>query len=80
MATSRERQQNLVLVLLGLLVVYLVVMAVPPLRTFFSLTTMHPVDYLFIGAAALIWSLIQRWLWRFHLLEHLLQLQWEEEP
>ncbi len=63
----------------GLLVVYLVVLALPPLRTFFSLTALHPIDYLFIGGAALIWSLIQRWLWRCRLLERLLQLQWEEE-
>jgi cation-transporting ATPase E len=64
----------------GLLVVYLVVIALPPLRTFFSLTALHPIDYLFIGAAALIWSIIQRWLWRGHLLERLLQLKWEDEP
>jgi cation-transporting ATPase E len=58
----------------GLLVVYLVVIALPPLRAFFSLTALHPIDYLFIGAAALIWSIIQRWLWRAHLLERFLQL------
>ncbi len=63
----------------GLLVVYLVVIALPPLRTFFSLTALHSMDYLFIGAAALIWSIIQRWLWRGHFLERLLQLKWEDE-
>jgi len=63
----------------GLLVVYLVVIALPPLRTFFSLTALHPIDYLFIGAAALIWSIIQRWLWRGHLLERFLRLNWEDD-
>lgn len=63
----------------GLLLAYLVVIVMPPLRTFFSLTALHSLDYLFIGAAALIWSLIQRWLWRGRLLERLLQLREENE-
>ena len=63
----------------ALLVVYLVVIAVPPLRTFFSLTALHPVDYLFIGAAALIWSIIQRWIWRGNLLERFLHLKHEDD-
>lgn len=58
----------------GLLVVYLGVIAFPPLRTFFSLAALHPIDYLFIGAAALLWSIIQRWLWRARILERLLHL------
>ncbi|BCL82754.1 cation transporter E1-E2 family ATPase [Ktedonobacteria bacterium brp13] len=63
----------------GLLVVYLGVIAFPPLRTFFSLAALHPIDYLFIGAAALLWSIIQRWLWRAHILERLLHLPWEDK-
>ncbi|GCE12851.1 HAD-IC family P-type ATPase [Tengunoibacter tsumagoiensis] len=63
------------LLAVGLLVVYLVVIAFPPLRTFFSLTALHPTDYLFIGAAALIWSILQRWIWHAHLLERFLQLR-----
>jgi cation-transporting ATPase E len=63
----------------ALLVVYLVVIAVPPLRTFFSLTALRPIDYLFIGGEALIWSIIQRWIWRKHLLERFLQLKQEDE-
>jgi cation-transporting ATPase E len=63
----------------GLLVVYLVVLTVPPLRTFFSLTALHLVDYLLIGAAVLLWGLIQRWIWRRHLLERLLQLTWKND-
>lgn len=63
----------------GLLVVYLVVIATPPLRVFFSLTALHPIDSLFIGVAALLWSILQHWLWRAHVLERLLHLSWEEE-
>lgn len=64
----------------GLLVVYLGVIAFPPLRTFFSLAALPPIDYLFIGTAALLWSIIQRWLWRAHVLERLLHLTWDDEP
>lgn len=63
----------------ALLMVFLGVMAIPPLRTFFSLTALHPIDSLFIGAAALIWSIIQRWIWRAHILERFLQIKWEDE-
>jgi cation-transporting P-type ATPase E len=62
------------LLALGLLIVYLVVITVPPLRTFFSLAALRPIDYLFIAAAALIWSLVQRWIWRLHLFEKFLYL------
>ena len=67
------------LLAVGLLLVYLVVIAMPPLRAFFSLTALHPFDYLFIGAAALIWSIIQRWIWRGRLLERFLQLNQEDD-
>lgn len=63
----------------GLLGLYLGVIAFPPLRTFFSLAALHPIDYLFIGGVAVFWSVIQRWLWRAHILEHLLHLPWNDE-
>lgn len=63
----------------GLLLVYLAVIALPPLRAFFSLSALHPIDSLFIGVAALLWSILQRWLWRAHVLERLLHLRWEED-
>jgi cation-transporting ATPase E len=63
----------------GLLALYLVVIAIAPLRAFFSLAALHPIDYLLIGAAALLWSVVQRWLWRAHVLERLLWLRQEED-
>jgi cation-transporting ATPase E len=63
----------------GLLVVYLLVVAIAPVRAFFSLAALNTMDYLFIGAAALIWSIIQRWIWRAHLLERFLQLNWKDQ-
>jgi cation-transporting ATPase E len=62
-----------------LLFVYIGVIAIPPLRDFFSLTALHPIDYLVIGAAALLWSIIQRWIWRGNLLERFLQQEREVE-
>ena len=62
------------LLALGLLLVYLVVITIAPLRAFFSLTALDVRDYFFIGAAALIWSLVQRWIWRANLLERFLQI------
>ncbi|HET8912235.1 MAG TPA: hypothetical protein VFN23_12265, partial [Ktedonobacteraceae bacterium] len=62
-----------------LLLVFLGVLAIEPLRTFFSLAALHPIDYLLIGAAALIWSVLQRWIWRAHLLERFLHIRWEDE-
>lgn len=63
----------------GLLMIYLVIIAIAPVRTFFSLTALNTTDYLFIGAAALIWGLVQRWIWRIHLLERFLHVSWQDE-
>ena len=63
------------LLALGLLLVYLVIIAIPTLRTFFSLAALDIPDYLFIGGAALVWGIIQRWIWRANLLERFLQIE-----
>ncbi|HET8844843.1 MAG TPA: HAD-IC family P-type ATPase [Ktedonobacteraceae bacterium] len=62
------------LLALGLLVVFLIVVALPIVSGFFSLTPLSLVEYLFIGAVTLLWGLVQRWLWRARLLERFLQL------
>jgi len=67
------------LLALGLLIVYLVILAIAPVRAFFSLAALNTMDYLFIGAAALIWSLIQRWIWRTHLVERFFHLNWQDK-
>jgi cation-transporting ATPase E len=63
------------LLAVALLFVYIGVIAVPPLSAFFSLTALHPIEYLVIGGAALLWSIIQRWIWRGNLLVRFLQLE-----
>ena len=70
---------RLTLLAFGLLMIYLVIIAIAPVRTFFSLAALNTTDYLFIGAAAIIWSLVQRWIWRMHLLERFLHVSWQDE-
>lgn len=77
--STRAGDRRPALLAAGLLVIYLVVISIAPLRAFFSLAALPPIDYLLIGAAALLWSIAQRWLWRAHILERLLALSWEKE-
>lgn len=58
----------------SLLLLYLGIIVVPPLRAFFSLTVLLPIDSLFIGGVAVLWSFIQRWLWQARVLERVLHL------
>lgn len=67
------------LLALGLLLAYAGLLAIAPLRAFFELMALDATLYLFIGAVALVWALLIRWLWRSHLLERFLQGDWREE-
>ena len=60
------------LLAIGLLGLYAVVMAVPPLRDFFELALLRGWDYLALAAIAVAWALVQRILWRTQLFERLL--------
>jgi cation-transporting ATPase E len=57
---------------LGLLGIYLLIVAVPPLRTFFELSSLSPFSYLFIGLVAIEWCLILRAVWRSRFLDRFL--------
>jgi cation-transporting ATPase E len=65
------------LLALGLLLDYAVMLALPPLRKFFELMSLHMSDYAVIGAIAVAWGLILLWIWRARLLERFLQVHWE---
>ncbi len=65
------------LLALGLLLGYVVMLALPPLREFFELTSLHMSDYAVIGGIAVAWWLMLLWIWRARLLERFLQAQWE---
>ncbi len=60
------------LLALGMLGLYLLIMAVPPLRAFFELTPLPALYWLLIGAAVGIWALALRFIWRAFLFERLL--------
>jgi cation-transporting ATPase E len=60
------------LLAIGMLGLYTVVMAVPPLRGFFELTLLPGWDYLLLAAIAVAWALLQRIIWRTRLFERLL--------
>jgi len=55
-----------------LLIVYIVIVAVPPLRKFFELSSFGILDYLFMGFVAIEWSLLVRFIWRTRFLDRFL--------
>lgn len=63
------------LLALAMLGVFLIMVAIPWVRAFFSLAALDSRAYLLIGAAAILWGLLQRWLWRIHFLERFLALE-----
>jgi cation-transporting P-type ATPase E len=62
------------LLALGLLVGYVVVLAIAPLRALFDLMPLGMSDYALIGIAAITWGLGLCWVWRVRLLERFLQV------
>jgi cation-transporting ATPase E len=56
----------------GMLIFYVAIVAVPPLRVFFELTPLRVFDYLLLGCVALAWALLLRLVWRTRLLQRLL--------
>jgi cation-transporting ATPase E len=63
------------LLALGMLGVFLLMVAIPWVRAFFSLAALDSRAYILIGGAAILWGLLQRWLWRIHFLERFLALE-----
>jgi cation-transporting ATPase E len=55
-----------------LLVVYLAILFVPPLRNFFELVPLSWLDCLFLGLVAVEWCLILRAIWRTRFLDRFL--------
>ncbi|MGK7905078.1 MAG: HAD-IC family P-type ATPase [Hormoscilla sp.] len=52
--------------------IYGIILAVKPLREFFDLSLLSPIDYLFLGLISLIWCLLLRYVWRSRLLDRFL--------
>ena len=66
------------LLALGLLIAYAGLLAITPLSSFFELTALDGSIYLSIGGVAIAWAILVRWVWRSHLLERFLQLDWKD--
>lgn len=66
------RPTILALALFGL---YLVIIFVEPLRVFFELEVLQPIDYLFIASVTLVWAVTLRFVWRTGLFERFLGVQ-----
>jgi cation-transporting ATPase E len=64
-------------VALALLLVYLLILFIPPLRTFFELSQISLQDCLFLGLVALEWGLIVRLAWRTRFLDRFLGVDLE---
>jgi len=72
-ALSGDRRPALLA--LVLLVSYAVILAIPPLRGFFDLAPLHGWSYLVLGAAALVWAFLLRWIWRAEWMERFLDVE-----
>jgi cation-transporting ATPase E len=63
-----------VLLVVGLLLAYVVILALEPLRTLFELTPLSLLQYLILAGAAVLWALLLWGMWRTRLIERFLQL------
>ncbi|GAB4451156.1 MAG: HAD-IC family P-type ATPase [Anaerolineae bacterium] len=58
-----------------LLLAFVAIMLIEPVRDFFELILLSPADYAIIGVVTVIWALVLRYLWRARLLERFLHLE-----
>jgi cation-transporting ATPase E len=65
------------IVAIVMVIVYLLILFIPPLRTFFELAELKPHHCAFIGLVALEWSLMVRWVWRTRFLDRFLGVNLE---
>ena len=56
----------------ALFVLYMVIIFTEPLRVFFELEVLAPVDYLFIASVTLVWAVALRFVWRTGLFQRFL--------
>ncbi len=70
------RPTILALALFGL---YMAIVFIEPLRVFFELEVLQPVDYLFIGSVTLVWAVTLRFIWRKGLFERFLGIRFTPE-
>ena len=59
----------------GLLIAFVLIVLIAPLRQFFELLLLRPSDYALIGAVVIVWTFVVRAAWRGHWFERLLNIQ-----
>jgi cation-transporting ATPase E len=67
-------EKRITILALCMLLIYVTLLLIPPLRKLFDLTLLGIYDYLIIGALIVIWLFLLRWVWRARLLEKFLEL------
>jgi cation-transporting P-type ATPase E len=55
-----------------MVIVYLCILFIRPLRDFFELSSLHITDCVFLGLVAAEWALMVRWMWRTRFLDRFL--------
>ena len=70
---SQDKRPAFLAVLL--LLAFVVINAVEPLRDFFELIILRPQDYAMISAAVVVWAVILRYVWRRRLFERFLGIE-----
>ena len=60
---------------LGMCIVAVLLIAVPPLRSLFSLKLLDWLDYLTIAVCVVIWLFVVRWVWRARIMDRFLALE-----
>ncbi len=68
------------LLALGMLALYGVIVAVPPLREFFELTLLRWGDYLLLAAVSAGWALVLRIMWRTRVFERVFSMDIASAP
>jgi cation-transporting ATPase E len=66
------------LLALLLLLAFVAILAIPPLRDFFDLAPLRTLDYVILGLVTIVWAIFQRWIWRERLLDRFLGVDLEE--
>ena len=62
---------------LGMLVLYIAIMLIPSMRTFFELMPLQSLDWLRIFAVVTLWAIVLRSAWRAHIFQRLLNMEFE---
>ncbi|BAU44796.1 hypothetical protein [Leptolyngbya sp. O-77] len=68
------------LMAIALLGIYLLIVALPPLREFFELSPLSLPGYLYIGLVAVEWCLLLRFIWRSRFFDRFLGVDLSDRP